>query len=778
MILFNLKLAIRNLLKNRIYSVLIVGGFAIGFATVILIGLYYHNETTVNNDFPNHKNIYRIYDVKMNRCNLNWDLFPVLTNDYASVENACPLDYSCGMKFPVKNDLAQTSTEVEYLLSTTNNFFSLFSVEMEESVSSEPFKDKESVVISREVAQALFGKENPLGQQINVGNYFLGTVSGIFKKLPENSSFQAEVILNSENEKFRMSHTVSNGKRYDPTNLFVMLKNGTGAKAFANELNRSTTLKALDVDSLSLQKLDDIYLSKLTVKSRHAKGNTTLLKIFLAIAVLILLLSSINFLNYSISMQYAKLKEIGISKSNGASRRDLISYTFTEVSLGILIALIISFLITILALPYSEMLFGKTLLVHWHDWLAVLPFFGTAVIFTILLNSLAPIYVLSKFEITEFLSGFKGKRNRRQLGKQALLSFQLIVSIALIAVVMIIFKQLNFVKHSDLGFNREKLVRLDIPYKFERSETLSQEIAKLSFVEESSLSYGCPGMINHKMGSNTGEKSFPVNCIPVDNNFVKTIGVELLEGRNFLGGEKNKACLINEEAFKQFGWDTYEGKKFDNGQDGGYNVVGIIEDFKFESFHQTVEPLALLYTGATDGNVLSARLSPGNIGQQIDQIKQIWETLSPYEPFSFTFYDVFFQSLYEKEERLAGSITLFSIIAIVLTCMGILGQIFLISLNRTKEIGVRKVNGAKVSEILVLLNVDFLTWVVVAFVIATPIAWYATHKWLENFAYQTTLSWWIFALAGLLALGIALLTVSWQSWKAATRNPVEALRYE
>ena len=778
MILFNLKLAIRNLIKNKVYSILIIGGFAIGFAAVILIGLFYHNETSVNKDFPNHKNIFRIYDVKMNRCNLNWDIFPVLINDYSAIENACPLDYSAGMKFPIKNDLAHTSTEIEYLLTSTNNFFPLFSVEIEESLGAKPFSDKESVVITREVARALYGTGNPLGQPINVGNYFKGTVTGIFKKLPANSSFQAEVILNSENEKYHMSHTVSNGLRYDPTNLFVELKNGTNPVTFAYELNKSTTLKALDVDSLALQKLDDIYLSKLTVKSRHAKGNPALLKIFLAIAALILVLSSINFLNFSISMQYVKLKDIGINKTNGASLQHLINYTFTEVSLGIFISLFISVLITLLALPYMETLFGKAISVNWHDWLAVIPYFGLAVLFTILLNSLAPIIILSKFKITEFLSGFKGKRNRKQFGKQALLSIQLTASIALIAITIIIFRQLSFVKHSDLGFNREMLVRIDIPYKFENTLTLQQEIAKLSFVKESSLSYGCPGMINMKNGSNTGDKSFDLNCIAVDNNFVKTIGFELKQGRNFLEGEIDKACLINEEAFKQFGWDTYEGKTFNIGPEGGYKVVGIFKDFKFESYHQTVEPLALLSFGAKDGNVLSARLSPGNIGQQIDQIKQVWKTLSPYDPFSFMFYDDFFQSLYQKEEKVASSITLFSIIAIALTCMGILGQIFLISLNRTKEIGVRKVNGAKVTEILVLLNKDFVIWVAVAFVIATPVAYYAMNKWLEHFAYKTNLSWWIFALAGLLALGIALLTVSWQSWRAATKNPVEALRYE
>jgi putative ABC transport system permease protein len=188
--------------------------------------------------------------------------------------------------------------------------------------------------------------------------------------------------------------------------------------------------------------------------------------------------------------------------------------------------------------------------------------------------------------------------------------------------------------------------------------------------------------------------------------------------------------------------------------------------------------VALLYEPDRQCSTLSLRLTPGNIGQQIDQLRKIWKNLLPNDPMEFTFYDDQFQAMYVKEDKLAKSITFFSIIAIVLTCMGILGQIFLISLNRTKEIGIRKINGAKVSEILTMLNKDFIKWVAIAFVVACPIAYYAMNKWLENFAYKTTLSWWIFALAGLLALGIALLTVSWQSWRAATRNPVEALRYE
>ena len=778
MIRFNLKLAIRNLAKNKVYSFLIIGGFAIGFAACLLIGLFYQTETSVNEDFVNHKQIYRLYDVKNNRFNLNYNLFPILTENYPEVKDACPLEYGSGFEITLRNDQTHANTLVKHILSTTNNFFDIFSVDIVASLSDNPFSSRESIVLTSTVAKKLFGAQNPLGQSVNINNFFTGTVTAIINDLPTNSTLQAEVMMNSENEEFRLSSTCNNGVCYNPTNFFVLLKEGTDTGGFTDKLNGTIGSHGMDVDSIGVQNLADIYLSSLTMKSAHLKGNPKLLKIFLAIAVLIILLSSINYLNYSISIQYAKLKEIGINKTNGASWKHLVNYSFTEVSLGIFISMAISVLITLLMLPYTSILFGRTLIISIDNLRALAPVFTVAIFGVILLNSLAPIYILSKFKVTEFLSGFRGKRNRSQIGKQVMLTFQFTASIALIAVVMIIFKQLNFVQHSDLGYDKELLVRINLPNKFQSAEAFKQETEKLQFVKSSAISFGCPGMINMRMGSNTGENSFNLNCISIGDDYLKTMGIALLEGREFNDGDAEKVCLINQEAKKQYQWENIEGKRFDNGQEGGYEVVGVINDFNVKSFHTEMEPLVLLYSKLQDGNVLSVKLTPGNIGQQMDQIKEAWKKFSPYDPLSFTFYDDQVRAMYAKEEKLAKSITFFSFIAIVLTCMGILGQIFLITIYRTKEIGIRKINGAKVSEVLVLLNRDFVKWVAIAFIIATPLAWFAMHKWLENFAYKTELSWWIFALAGLLALGIALLTVSWQSWRAATRNPVEALRYE
>jgi len=514
------------------------------------------------------------------------------------------------------------------------------------------------------------------------------------------------------------------------------------------------------------------------VKSRHAKGNPFLLKIFLAIALLILVLSSINYLNYSVSIHYARLRETGIKKTFGAGWKELVNYALTEVTLGTTIALLLAVAISDLALPYSDRLFGKAMQINWSDLLYVAPVFLIVVCIVVLLNSLAPIYILSRFNIIESLSGFKGNINNRQIWKKTLLTFQLIISIALIAVVIIIFRQLHFVKHSDPGFDRELLLRINIPYRFQQTEALRKELGNLAFIKSTSLSSGCPGMINHKMDNDFEGKSITFNCIYVGDNYLNTMGMELLQGRDFLDGDLNRSCLINEEAYKQYGWESLEGKRYNNGQEGGFEIIGKIKNFKFESYHSAVEPLALLFNGAKSGNVLSVRISTGNTGQQVDQISKVWKSVAPHDPFSFIFYDDFLQSFYEKEEKLASSITFFTLIAIVLTCMGIFGQIFVVCLGRVKEIGIRKINGATIPEIVLMLNSNFIFWFFIAFIIASPAAWYIGNRWLMNFAYRTPIDLWIFILAGLMALVIILVTVSWQSLRAATRNPVDSLRYE
>ena len=777
MLRFKIKLAFRNLLKNKLYSSLIIGGFAIGFTASILIALFYSAEHNVDKHFARHEKIYRLYDAKKNDSGLDYKINAVIAEHYPDVETACPLAFSY-FSFTLKDPETRNYTRVEYTLSTNNNFFDVFSIPVLSSLEEKPFSQLNSAVITETVAKKLFGDENPLGRTIKE-DFFTATVTAVMQDLPENSSFKAELLLNSENEEFQMAQACNNGVCIFPAEHFLLLKNDIDPDDFSTKMNASIGQFNTTTDSLALQSLSDIYLSptKLGWTDEHTKGNSKMLFIFLAIAILIILLSSVNYLNYTVSMQYAKMKEIGINKTNGAGKPHLLVDSLIEVTLGVLIALTISIVLVLLFLPTTEILFGREIHLADVNLQHLLPVVLGTIVCIIFLNSLAPIYILSQFNIVEFLHGGR-KKNGKQIGRQLMLTFQLTVSIALIAVVMLIFKQLQYVKHYDLGFNEEHLVRIELPWLFENQTALRNEISDLSFVSSSALSNGYPGNINTSMGSGVEDDEFMVNCIYVTENFLKTMGVQLLDGRDFLAGDKGKSCLMNEAAVKRYGWENIDGKNFKGGREGGYNVVGTVNNFNVESLHSSLSPVALIYKSDSRYNTLSLRLIPGNIGQQISELRKVWKSLLPDDPMEFTFYDDQFQAMYIKEDKLSKSISFFSFIAIVLTCMGILGQIFLISLNRTKEIGVRKVNGATVSEILVLLNKDFVIWVVVALVIASPIAYYAMSKWLENFAYKTTLNWWIFALAGVLALGIALLTVSWQSWRAATRNPVEALRYE
>lgn len=777
MLRFKLKLAIRNLLKNKIYSALIIGGFSIGFTAFILIGLFYNAEHNIDTGFSNHKNMYRLYDTKKNLCNLDYELNTPLAENYPEIENTCPMEYSSGFKITIKDNETKNYTQVKHLIITNNNFFDIFSAEVVASLSDKPFSELNSLVITESVAKRIYGDKNPLGRTLN-NEFLTGTVSAVIKDLPSNSSFKAELLLNSENEEFQMSQTCDNGICIYPTSHFLLLKDNTSIQQFSAKLN--STIKAFNtnVDNLALQPLTSIYLSDLQFQNDiHEKGNSKTLIIFLSIGILIILLSSINYLNYTISLQYAKMKEIGINKINGASSWQLISNSFFEIIIGIVVSIFISVLLASLLLPYTETLFGHNITLSDINFLQLIPVFLITIFSIIILNSIAPIYILSRFNIRYFLN--KGRTLKgKQLGVKAMSTFQLTVSIALIAIVIVIFKQIDYVKHYDLGFNEEHLIKIDIPYLYPNPELIKKEMDKIPFIESSALSDGNPGGIKLMMGSGDKNNEFMINCVYVSNDYLNTMGVDLINGRDFLLGDKGKACLLNEKAVKEFGWNSIENKKYNNGGSNGFEVVGMVHDFNVQSLHANIDPVALIYDPEHRFDALSIRIVSGNIREQLNQIEKIWKQLLPEDPFSFEFYDSIFQKMYAKEEKLAKSIAFFSLIAVILTCMGILGQIFLICLNKRKEIGIRKVNGAKVSEIMIMLNKGFIKWIVMAFIIATPVAYYAMYKWLENFAYKSNLNWWVFALAGVIAIVISLLAVSWQSFRAATVNPVEALKNE
>lgn len=773
-----MKLTFRNLKRNKFYSVLSISGFAVGFAVCIIIALYTYYEFTIDHCYPNYDHITRVIDTKNNSCNLDYNLNVTLKERYPEVELSCPIMLLGGMDVTVKTD--KHFTRFRGLISTTNDFFQMFSILVVKHSGNLPFEGNESAVITESLAMSLFPDEDPLGKSIVIHDFVTATITAIIKDLPKNSSIQASLLLNSDNENFRLSKSCNNGKCLYPSNHILLLKKGTNLEAFTDKLNKTLGFYQPDIEKINLQKLQDIYLTSGIAGNQNNSGNKTLIIIFISIGIVILVLSIINYLNFYLSLQYTKLKEIGIKKIHGACFRQLLGFSLVDVSTSILLSVILALFFASFLLPVANPLFDRQLELESLFNPELMLIFMGIIAAVIMINSFAPIYILSKFNIRSFLSGSKSGTGR-QAFRNILTIFQFTISIILLVSVITLYKQISFAKNADLGFNKELLIRLNLPFSFNNQEALKQNLNQFTFCKGVSLSQGVPGNIKIGMGSNTGEKSFMLHCIYVDIDFLKTMGIRLKDGRSFLSADMGKSCIINEAAFEQYGWDNIENRKFNNLQESGFQVVGVTENFHIQSLRSKIQPVCLIFVAkdkAENLDNVSIRLTPGNIGAKMKELEKVWKSFIPDEPMDYSFYDDNFDAMYKQDVRLGNAIGMFALIAFFITCMGILGQIFQTCINRTKEIGIRKINGANVSEVMILLSKNIVKWIVVSFIIATPIAWYAMHKWLNGFAYKMELSWWIFVLAGIIAFGIALLTVSWQSWRAATKNPVEALRYE
>jgi len=771
--IYNIKHAFNSLRKNASYSLLTIIGLSIGLSVFLSISLFVYNENTVDQNITNYQRIYRLYDVKENNCGIGYELADVISQNYPEVEANCALSrFEWPMLLRTNNNSFKFNTGI----SATNTFFDVFDIKFVSKIGNKPFPDKESIILTQATAKKLFGDEDPLGQVININNYFKAKVSAIIEGFPKNSSIEAGYLINCEDKEMRMSTTCNNGDCYNPMSHYLLLKDKSSETQFITLFNKTIPQFQSRVDSFAIQKLTDIYLSDYKEGSGSKMGNKSFINIVSVIGLIILILAIINYLNFSLSLQHSKIKEISIKKINGAGSFQLFFYYLAEsliiivLSTGFSISFIYAFKDSI-----SSVLGGDLNIQVFQEPVFIIMFI-MFLILILLINSIIPAYSLLKLNVVNGLN--KGmKRNDKSGVKTIFTTTQFVASIVLLISVFFIHKQLSFIESKDLGFSQQNLLRIEVPYKFENYTALEQGIRDLSFVENTSFSFGCPGEVNMTMGSGIDDIDMNIQCILVDSNFLKTFEISLINGRDFLGGDFHESCLFNEAAMKKIGWDNLENRKYNNGKKGGYGVIGVVNDFNVSSLHNTQEPVCLIYDDGNSPSILSVRITPGQINQQIKQIKKVWESILE-DPFEFQFYDAFFNTQYQKERQLSNSITLMAIIAIILTLIGILGQVIQTCAYRTKEIGIRKVNGAKVTEIVNMLNLDFVKWVLIAFLIAVPIAYYSINKWLDNFAYKTPVSWWVFIAAGSLVLFITLTTVSWQTLKVAKRNPVDALRYE
>jgi putative ABC transport system permease protein len=346
------------------------------------------------------------------------------------------------------------------------------------------------------------------------------------------------------------------------------------------------------------------------------------------------------------------------------------------------------------------------------------------------------------------------------------------VSVALIIALIILLKQINFVRTSDYGFETEKLIRVDVHWRLSNKVALIRDkLLSYPSIKDVCFTHGTPGTIYSTSSWDVDGSVIDLNELSTDSSFFSVFQIPILQGREVLPSDFGKVCYINETAFRTTGWETFEGEKYH-----GREIIGIVKDFHFENLYTKITPMTIQLTSEMGISHMSLRVLNDDLPEIVDILRETWKEVCPGHELKYQFYDEWLNNMYKSEERLASAIKFFALLAIMISALGIIGMAEFTIRKRRKEIGIRKVNGAKISEIMILLNKDFLKWSLLAFVLAVPPTWYIMHSWLGTFAYQTPMNWWIFVLAGLLSLIIGLLTVSWQSLRAATRNPVEALR--
>ncbi len=768
---------LRIITRNRVDFFINLAGLSVAMVVFIFISLYVKNELTYDNFHTDANRIFRITTSLTSPNGETTDM--ALANPIFAeiIKDRCPEveDVACisvGSECKITFENNHYSNLVER--TATPSLFDVFTYQVVYGNRNNFLKAPNTVILTKSLSKQIFGDAYPIGQSITIADENF-EVSGVIEDLPINSDMQFSVLVPADLE--RLEGIIDWGDYY----VYLKTQNNK-TEALNNKVVQITDTEYSDFLKEAggfqlvhqLQALKSIHFDN----SKFAdtpKGNKSMVYVFSVIALLILIIASINYNNLTLVQIEKREKEFSIRKTIGCSKQRIVLKIMGESLLSTLLALALSIVLSVLVFPLFNNFFEKDF-----QMLSILsiklPLIG---VFT-LLGILSALYPALKIAGTNYAR----KQGFNLFGK-SLVTFQNAVAIIMIAGLILVFNQVYFMKHAELGFDKEQLLAISIPSKpknISGKEVLRQRFSSLSVVE--SLAFGGGGTM---LGDGQWIKSimadedeqgndvqFILNLPEIDENYINLFGLELLDGRNFssnISTDKDRAVIINESYAKVMGWKHPVGKNI--GENGSQTIIGVIKDFNFMSLNNPIEPLCFSMIQGQPA-YLFVKTTPGDI----PVIREEWEKLFPDEVFEFQFMDEHMASLYQQQEK---EITIFSyltLIAILISFMGLYGLTSHFCINRTKEIGIRKVNGAKVSEVLLMLNKDFLKWVTIAFVIASPIAYFTMHKWLENFAYKTTLSWWIFALAGILALAIALLTVSFQSWKAAVRNPIESLRYE
>ena len=813
-----LKIAWRNLAKNKVFSFINIFGLSVGLTCCILISLYIYHEISYDTYHKNANRIFRLGTVFIDQgvgepgANSSAPLGKLIQQEYPEVEASARLlnlfrDDKTLFQVTGNDSKLKSFYETKGFLADSN-FFQILTYHFKEGDAKTALLEPNSVVINEEIAQKLFGKESAINKIVWIRSSTNGDtsfrVTGVFSNPPGPSHLDARFFMSFKGG--RMNRFANDNPSLLNNNMFytyLLLKNSSDGNKLAAKFpgfvqrHLGNELKQMGKErKYFLTPVPDIYLSGIAKNSIIAGGSKTTLFILGSIAILTLLIACINFMNLSTANSAKRAAEVGVRKVLGAQKQSLLRQFLGESLIMAGIALILALIFSFLLLPVFEQVSGKTLIISFEQKIILGGSFFLLALITGLLAGSYPAFYLSSFRPIKVLKGKFSNSLAAISLRKGLVVFQFIISIVLIIASIVIAKQMGYMQQKDLGFQKEQQVVIPLRTSMAKNsvQAFKDEISNNTSISSIGTSMAYPGIFNpqdwlmYRQGQ-TMNNSKPVYINLVDNSFLQTLGVKVVAGRLFskeFAADTLTSFVINEEAVKEFGFASPQdavGKWLAADWDGEQNrftIVGVVRNFHFKDLHESIEPFAFRFYNDADAgfNYLIAHSNGVNIKQSLSVLENTWKKLNPNEPFEYSFLDQDFQKNYESESKQASLINYFTIIAIIISCLGLFGLATFTAEQRRKEIGIRKVLGASVSGLVALLSKDFLRLVIIAVIIASPLAWYAMHKWLQNFAYQTSITWQVFALTALIAVVIAFVTISFQAIKAAIVNPVRSIRTE
>ncbi len=798
-----LKVAIRTIIKHKSFSAINIVGLAIGIACSILILLFVAHELSYDKFHEKADRIYRVAirasigDTKINQTYSSSATFKKLLEDFHEIET--------GVKFlklgrtPVV--LGEKTYYESQFYAVDAPFFDVFTFPLLQGNPKTALSDPNKMVISKDTALKYFGSTDAVGKILRADfSYDPGSVdfeiSGVSENVPANSHFHYDLLVSSTT-----FPTYINDPGWTSNSFitYVVLKEGTSAEWFSEQLKEFTKrhmggerfdawVAKGNFWEYFLQPITQIHLTSDLNGEFEANGNKTYVYIFSVISIILLLIACINFMNLSTAKSSLRAKEVGMRKVVGSGRGRLIVQFLSESVLLSYIALIIGIGIVMVLLPLYESLIGRQLELHFFDNFVVVPSLLALGLVVGVISGSYPAFFLSSFKPITVLKGNKAHSNSGSWMRNILVIFQFTISIFLIIGTFAVHQQLKFFQNKKLGFDKEQVLVIRNPGALGNNITpFKEDLRKYSRVINVSGSNTLPGesFSNIGFGAEGIDENFTLNLCICDYEFLETLKLEMAKGRFFSRdfGSDSHAAILNEKAAELLGWDDPIGKRINNWSEnrGNFTVIGVIKDYHYESLHQEIRPQALFLSGGyytNNESYISVRLNTERISGTMGYIENAWKNFASNMPYEYSFLDEDYDRLYMNENQTRKLFSIFSFLAIFIACLGLFGLASFIADRKTKEIGIRKVLGASVPGIVKILNTSFFKWILIANIVAWPIAWYVMNRWLQNFAYRIDLTWWMFVMAAVLALFIALVTVSFQTVKAALKNPIDSLRYE